>query len=90
VWVRGEVAEADPPRRLVHSFEKRWDDEGAEPPSRVTWEIEQEGDTCRVTVVHDGLTAGGALERSISEGWPFILSGLKTLLETGEPLVVDA
>ena len=55
-----------------------------EGPSRVTWEIEQVGDSCRLTVIHDQLPEGANAE--LYGGWPMILSGLKTLLETGEEL----
>jgi uncharacterized protein YndB with AHSA1/START domain len=81
----GENLEVDPPRRLVQSFNALWsDDARAEGTSRVTWEIEQVEDSCRLTVVHDQLRAGANGE--IYGGWPMILSGLKTLLETGETL----
>ena len=88
VWVEGEVLDADPPRRLVQSFNKRWDDGTPEPPSRVTWEIEAVGDACRLRVTHAELTPAAA--EQVSGGWPQILSGLKTLLETGEPLNLRA
>jgi uncharacterized protein YndB with AHSA1/START domain/DNA-binding transcriptional ArsR family regulator len=82
----GENLEVDPPRRLVQSFNALWsEDVKAEGTSRVTWEIEQIGeDSCRLTVVHDQLRPDGNGE--IYGGWPMILSGLKTLLETGEQL----
>ena len=81
----GENLEVDPPRRLVQSFDALWsDDAKAEGTSRVTWEIEPIGDSCRLTVTHDQLREGGSPE--IYGGWPQILSGLKTLLETGESL----
>jgi uncharacterized protein YndB with AHSA1/START domain/DNA-binding transcriptional ArsR family regulator len=82
----GENVEVDPPRRLVQTFNALWSDEvKAEGTSRVTWEIEQIGeDSCRLTVVHDQLRPDGNGE--IYGGWPMILSGLKTLLETGEQL----
>src|SRR5205085_5994597 len=82
----GETLEVDPPRRLVQSFNALWSDEvKAEGTSRVTWEIEAVGDdSCRLTVVHDQLRPGASAE--IYGGWPMILSGLKTLLETGELL----
>ena len=85
VWVEGEILEVDPPRRLVQSFKARWDEEMEQQgPSRVTWEVEQQGGSCRLRVTHDGLSDAAA--RRVSGGWPQILSGLKTLLETGEPL----
>jgi len=81
----GENLEVDPPRRLVQSFDALWsDDARAEGTSRVTGEIEPIGDSCRLTVTHDQLRDGGSPE--IYGGWPQILSGLKTLLETGESL----
>ena len=81
----GENLEIDPPRRLVQSFRALWsDDVKAEGTSRVTWEIEAVGDSCRLTVTHDQLKEGANAE--VWGGWPMILSGLKTLLETGEQL----
>ncbi len=81
----GENLEVDPPRRLVQSFTALWsDDVKAEGTSRVTWEIEPVGDSCRLTVTHDQLREGA--NDQLYGGWPMILSGLKTLLETGETL----
>jgi uncharacterized protein YndB with AHSA1/START domain len=81
----GENLEVDPPRRLVQSFRALWsDDVKAEATSRVTWEIEPIGDSCRLMVTHDELREGANDE--LYGGWPMILSGLKTLLETGEKL----
>jgi uncharacterized protein YndB with AHSA1/START domain len=81
----GENLEVDAPRRLVQSFTALWDDDvKAEGASRVTWEIEQVEDSCRLTVTHDQLREGA--NDQIYGGWPMILSGLKTYLETGEEL----
>ena len=81
----GEVVEADPPRRLVQRMTALWSDEARnEGPTRVTWEIEQIGSSCRLTLTHDELREGANPE--LYGGWPMILSGLKTLLETGELL----
>ena len=81
----GENLEVDAPRRLVQSFNALWsDDVQNEGTSRVTWDIEPVGDSCRLTVTHDELREGANDE--IYGGWPMILSGLKTLLETGELL----
>jgi uncharacterized protein YndB with AHSA1/START domain/DNA-binding transcriptional ArsR family regulator len=83
--VEGENLEVDPPRRLVQSFTALWsDDVKAEGTSRVTWEIEPVGDSCQLTVTHDQMREGANDE--LYGGWPMILSGLKTLLETGELL----
>jgi uncharacterized protein YndB with AHSA1/START domain len=81
----GANLEVDPPRRLVQTFVALWsDDVKREGTSRVTWEIEQIGDSCRLTVTHDQLREGANAE--LYGGWPMILSGLKTWLETGELL----
>ena len=81
----GENLEVDRPRRLVQTFTALWGDEvKAEGPSRVTWEIEQVEDSCRLTVTHDQLREGANPE--LFGGWPMILSGLKTYIETGEEL----
>ena len=81
----GEVLEADPPRRLVHTMLAHFSPEAeAEGYSRVTWEIEPVGDSCRLTVVHDQMRDGAS--EQIYGGWPMILSGLKTWLESGELL----
>ena len=84
-----EVLEQDPPRRLVHRWTSGYDPEmAAEEPSRVTWEIEpREDGLTLLTVVHDRLEgAPKTAENVVGEGWMYVLSGLKTLLETGEPL----
>ncbi len=81
----GEVIEADPPRRLVHTMTALWSDEvKREGSSRVTWEIQPIEDSCRLTVTHDQLREGA--NDQIYGGWPMILSGLKTWLETGQLL----
>jgi uncharacterized protein YndB with AHSA1/START domain len=81
----GENLEVDPPRRLVQSMVAMWsDDVKSEGTSRVTWEIEPVGDSCRLTLTHDQLREGANEE--LYGGWPMILSGLKTWLETGELL----
>jgi uncharacterized protein YndB with AHSA1/START domain len=81
----GENLVVDPPRRLVQSFKALWsEDVEREGMSRVTWEIEPVGDSCRLAVTHDQLSETANSE--LYGGWPMILSGLKTLLETGEQL----
>ena len=87
--VRGDVYEFDPPRRLSQGWLSLFDPDMAnEQPSRVTWEIEaQEGGITKLTVVHDRLEGAPKTAESVAGGWMYILSGLKTLLETGEPLV---
>jgi uncharacterized protein YndB with AHSA1/START domain len=81
----GVNLEVDPPRRLVQSMVALWgEDVKAEGTSRVTWEIEPVGDSCRLIVTHDQLREGA--NEQLYGGWPMILSGLKTWLETGELL----
>jgi uncharacterized protein YndB with AHSA1/START domain len=84
-----QVFEFDPPRRLVHGWRSKWNPElSAEEPSRVTWEIEPDEDgVCLLTVVHDQLEGAPKTAASVAgPGWMRVVSGLKTLLETGEPL----
>lgn len=88
-WGDGPVLEFDPPFRLVHQWRSLYDDDMAtEQPSRVTWEIEpQDGGYCKLTVTHDRLDGAPKTAASVAgPGWMFVLSGLKTLLETGEAL----
>jgi uncharacterized protein YndB with AHSA1/START domain len=81
----GENTEVDPPRRLVQTFRALWSDEvKSAGTSRVTWEIEPVGSSCRLRVTHDQLAEDANSE--LYGGWMMILSGLKTLLETGEQL----
>ena len=81
----GVNLEVEPPRRLVQSMVALWSDEvQREGTSRVTWDIEPVGDSCRLTVTHDQLREGA--NDQLFGGWPMILSGLKTWLETGELL----
>src|ERR1700730_17521652 len=85
--LRGEGVnlEVEPPRRLVQSMIALWgDDVKSEGTSRVTWEIEPVGDSCRLTVTHDQLRGGAHGE--LYGGGRMVLFGLKTLLETGELL----
>jgi uncharacterized protein YndB with AHSA1/START domain len=81
----GTVLEIDPPRRLVQTMTALWsDDVKAEGETRITWDIEPVGDSCRLSVTHDQMREGA--NSQIFGGWPMILSGLKTWLETGELL----
>jgi DNA-binding transcriptional ArsR family regulator/uncharacterized protein YndB with AHSA1/START domain len=85
----GENLEVEQPLRLVQSYRALWSDEvKGEGTSRVTWEIEPVGDSCRLRVTHDNLRQGANEE--LYGGWPMVLSGLKTLLETGELLTTPA
>jgi len=81
----GENLEVDPPRRLVQSFNALWSEEvQRQGTTRVTWEIVPVGTSCQLRVTHDQL--GDDADSELYGGWPMILSGLKTLLETGEDL----
>jgi uncharacterized protein YndB with AHSA1/START domain/DNA-binding transcriptional ArsR family regulator len=84
----GVVLEADPPRRLVQTFDARWDDDvRPDAPSRLTWEIEEVmPGVSKVTTIHDEFPSRTATFEQVAGGMPFILSGLKSLLETGQPL----
>ena len=85
LWIDSPVLEFDPPRRLVHGWKSLYSDELAlEDESRVTWELEPlDGGYTKVTVIHDRLEGAPKTAASVSgEGWMFVLSGLKTLVET--------
>jgi uncharacterized protein YndB with AHSA1/START domain len=81
----GENLEVDRPRRLVQTMVALWgEDVKSEGTTRITWDIEPVGDSCRLTVTHDQMREGA--NDQLYGGWPMILSGLKTWLETGELL----
>jgi uncharacterized protein YndB with AHSA1/START domain len=83
--IEGENVEVDPPRKLGQTARALWgEDVKDEGTTRVTWEIEPVGDSCRLTVTHDQLREGA--NSQLFGGWPMILSGLKTWIETGEVL----
>ncbi len=77
----GEIVEIVPQKRLVTTFKALWAPDGA--LTRVQYEIEQLGETCKLTLTHFDAAAAKA---GVETGWPMILAGLKTLLETGKPL----
>ena len=88
-WGDDPILEWDPPRRLVHGWRSKWNEElAAEEPSRVTWELErQEDGTTLLTLVHDRLEGAPKTAASVAgPGWMRVLSGMKTLLETGSEL----
>jgi uncharacterized protein YndB with AHSA1/START domain len=86
VDILGEVIEARAPQRLVISWARPLDKAHRDRHSRVTFEIEPVADMVRLTITHDELEAGSEMQRGVSEGWPRVLSSLKSLLETGRPL----
>jgi uncharacterized protein YndB with AHSA1/START domain len=82
----GKVVESSPPRRLVITWAEPADEADEKKHSRVTFEIEPVRDVVRLTVTHDHFEPGSKMFDSISQGWPKVLSSLKSLLETGDPL----
>jgi uncharacterized protein YndB with AHSA1/START domain len=86
VTILGEVLEASPPRRLVITWGEPADRRRKDRHSRVTFDIEPVADMVRLTITHDDLEAGSEMARKITDGWPRVLSSLKSLLETGRPL----
>ncbi len=85
----GEVVEIDPGRRILMTFHPRWSPEiEAEGPVRMSWEIEPAGaDVSKLTVVTSGMVQGGVVQGEFGGGIAYIVSGLKTWVETGEPLM---
>lgn len=89
VALGGTILECDPPRRLVTTFVMEHDAEARlDRPSRVTWEILVRGESCLLRVTHDDFDAETKTWSNVRLGWNPVLSGLKTLLETGAPLVI--
>jgi uncharacterized protein YndB with AHSA1/START domain len=86
VAVDGEVLAADPPRRLSYTWVIHYDPKLSHERSTVTWEIEKRGAVCKLTATHELAGAPLTAKNVSGEGWGTVLSGLKTLLETGEPL----
>jgi uncharacterized protein YndB with AHSA1/START domain len=86
--VAGEVVESDPPHRLVHTYHSSWPPMNEDAPTRVTWELESmPGGVIKVTVVHEDFQGETATYTGLQGGgWAWILSNMKTLLETGEPM----
>ena len=83
----GEILEIDPPRRLVTTFSAVWDPATAgDRPSRITYEIEPQGPLTKLTMLHDDFDGETATYKAVAGGWSYVLSGLKTLLETGKPM----
>jgi uncharacterized protein YndB with AHSA1/START domain len=81
------VLEVEPLRLLSYAFHPVFIEEFRdEPPSKVTFEIEAGGEVVRLTVIHDEFEEESEVYRACSEGWPMLMSSLKTLLETGKPL----
>ena len=86
----GEILEADPPRRLSYSFKhQHFEEMRDEPATKVVFTIEPLGSIVKLTVTHEGFMEGSKLLGAVSNGWPAILSGLKSLLETGKVLAIS-
>ena len=82
----GKVIENAPPRRLVYSWALPADETNSAKHSRVTFELEPIAEMVRLTVTHAELEPDSDMLRGISQGWPRVLSSLKSLLETGRAL----
>jgi uncharacterized protein YndB with AHSA1/START domain len=86
IRIVGKIVEAMPPKRLVITWAYPQDENNATEQSRVTFEVEPIDSMVRLTVTHDELVPGSNMEKGIKQGWPRVLSSLKTFLETGKPL----
>ncbi|HVX75053.1 MAG TPA: SRPBCC family protein [Bradyrhizobium sp.] len=82
----GKVVECDPPRRLAYTFINLSDEYKDELPALATFVLEPYGKLVKLTLTHEGFAEGSKFLKGISKGWPAILSGLKSMLETGRPL----
>jgi uncharacterized protein YndB with AHSA1/START domain len=91
VMLDGAVITAEKPTKLVTTFRAHWDPAFAnDRPTRCTWLLEPRGDLCKLTLIHDDFDGETATYQAVRDGWSLILSGLKTLLETGKPLTAAA
>jgi uncharacterized protein YndB with AHSA1/START domain len=88
VDVAGTVLESDAPRRLVLSWTAPDTIGDVTATSRVTFDLESQSGVVKLTVTHDDLIPESDMEHSVAQGWPMVLSGLKTILETGRPLAL--
>jgi uncharacterized protein YndB with AHSA1/START domain len=84
----GKVVEYDPPRRLAYTFVNLSDEYKGELPALATFVIEPLGKLVKLTLTHEGFAEDSKFFLGISKGWPAILSGLKSILETGKPLEI--
>ena len=84
----GKVVEYDPPRRLAYTFVNLSDEYKGEPPALATFVIEPHGKLVKLTVTQQGFVEGGKFLAGVSQGWPAILSSLKSLLERGNALEI--
>jgi uncharacterized protein YndB with AHSA1/START domain len=85
----GEILEADPPRRLCYSFRHILNEAARnERPSRVTFVLEPHGKLVKLTLIHEDFAENSVILDGISKGWPAIMSSLKSMLETGQPLII--
>lgn len=86
--IDGSVVSVEQGEKLVVSQRALWDEKVAkDPAAQVTWQLTKLGPaTTKLTLLHDGLDANSATYEQSTGGWPVVLSGLKTLLETGKPL----
>jgi uncharacterized protein YndB with AHSA1/START domain/DNA-binding MarR family transcriptional regulator len=83
--VDGDVLECDPPNKLVHTWRVHWDPALSKELSKVSYSIEQHGENCKLTIVHE-VEEAPLTAAQVKGGWLIIISSLKTLLETGKPL----
>jgi uncharacterized protein YndB with AHSA1/START domain len=87
--IEGKVLLVDPPKRLVYSWDSCSPEAQRERTSRVTFDLEPRGKVIKLTVTHDELDERGVTLRNISGGWPMVIASLKSLLETGQALMID-
>ena len=88
--VDGEILDLEPEKRLVMTWKAHWDDSVVnDRASRVTYELSAAGATTKLRLVHDDFDAKTATYTGSVEGWPLMLSSLKSILETGKPLVTQ-
>ena len=85
IGCEGEILKVDHPAELSYTWQfPRVPETREESPSRVTFVLEQLGEHTKLTVTHDRFAEGSKMLKIVSSGWPLVIAGLKTLLETGK------
>ena len=84
----GKIVEVDRPRRLAYTFVNVSDKYKNDLPALATFVIEPYGKLVKLTLTHQGFAEGSKFLEGVSKRWPAILSGLKSILETGHPLEI--
>jgi uncharacterized protein YndB with AHSA1/START domain len=88
--ITGKILRYNPPHELSYTWVFPGEHKPKEEPSRVTFKLERTDNVVKLTVIHDRFAPGSTLIASVSDGWPAVLSSLKSLLENGKPITYSS